>query len=124
MSEARFDATQEPSNKRPMQLVSEHHVPDPPQLTPPSLPPSPTTTKNDLNDELISRHAWKQGILASITVISQVLAVRVVLLVAVLGAVFLTYLALSQHDVLRLGALAIYCAVVVAPVVALSYRRG
>ena len=82
--------------------------------------PQATTT----NDELLSGYAFRQGLLASIRVISQVLAIRAVLLVSVLGAIFLAYLALAKDDVFRLGVLAVYCAVVVAPVVALTYRRG
>lgn len=115
-----------------MQVVHEREVPDPAVEPAAITSTTPTTTSstssqattNELNAELISRYAWRQGLLASISVISQILAVRVVLLVAVLGAVFLTYLALSQGDVLRLGALGIYCAVVVAPIVFLSYKRS
>ena len=62
--------------------------------------------------------------LGSLTLLSQVLAVRMVLLVSVLGAIFLAYLALSEESVLRLGVLGIYCATALIPVVALTYRRG
>lgn len=116
-----------------MQVVAEREVADPepavvtttPQTTTSSISSSQRTTTSDaLNAELISRYAWRQSMLASLNVISLILAVRMILLVSVVGAVFLTYLALLEHDVLRLGALAIYCAVVVAPIVLLSYRRG
>ena len=84
------------------------------------LPQTQTTT----NDELLSRYAFRQGLLGALAVISQVLAIRAVLLVSVLGAIFLAYLALAQDDVFRLGVLSVYFSVVVAPVVALTYRRG
>lgn len=95
-------------------------------MTPPSSISSPpqTTTTTDVNAELISRYAWRQGLLGALAAINQVLAIRAVLLVSVLGAIFLAYLALAQDDVFRLGVLAVYCAVVVAPIVALTYRRG
>lgn len=113
-----------------MQVVAEREVPDEPQAptttvtTTATSPTSSTPTTTDLNAELLTRYAWRQSVLGSLNVISQILAVRLVLLVAVAGAVFLSYLALAQGDVLRLGALAIYCAGVVAPIVVLSYRRG
>ncbi|HEX8827326.1 MAG TPA: hypothetical protein VF778_04355 [Xanthobacteraceae bacterium] len=55
--------------------------------------------------------------------VSAVLAVRLILLVAVSGAIWLTWLALASPDPYRLAALAVYAAVVVVPVVWLSSRR-
>ena len=131
MSEVRSGSMPQTSSRRPMQVVSEREVADPPELpaptttTIPSSTSSPTaTTTSDLNAELISRYAWRQGLLGALAAINQVLAIRAVLLVSVLGAIFLAYLALAQDDVFRLGVLAVYCAVVVAPIVALTYRRG
>ena len=122
------------SNRRRMQVVAEREVADPEPaaatpmtMTPPSSissQPQTTTTTDALNAELLSRYAWRQGLFGALAAINQVLAIRAVLLVSVVGAIFLAYLALAQDDVFRLGVLAIYCAVVVAPVVALTYRRG
>jgi hypothetical protein len=59
--------------------------------------------------------------MGAVNVLIAVVAVRIILLVAVLGAIALTYLALQQSDLLRLVALAIYCAAVVVPITALAY---
>lgn len=123
------------TSRRRMQVVAEREVPDAPAVEPAGITTTPTTississpaqttTNTDLNAELISRYAWRQGLLGALAAINQVLAIRAVLLVSVLGAIFLAYLALAQDDVFRLGVLAVYCAVVVAPIVALTYRRG
>ena len=56
-------------------------------------------------------------------VVIAVLAVRLILLVCVCGAIALAYLALMQPDPYRLGALAIYAIAVVLPLVWLSSRR-
>lgn len=132
MSDLQSASTLETSSRRRMQVVAERVVADPEPAvvtTTATIPssissPTQTTTSTDLNAELISRYAWRQGLLGALAAINQVLAVRAVLLVSVLGAIFLAYLALAQDDVFRLGVLAVYCAVVVAPVVALTYRRG
>lgn len=133
MSEVASGNTAQISHRR-MQVIAEREVPDAPaaepaaptMMTTPSstLSPTQTTTSSDLNAELLSRYAWRQGLLGALAAINQVLAIRAVLLVSVVGAIFLAYLALAQDDVFRLGVLAVYCAVVVAPVVALTYRRG
>lgn len=61
--------------------------------------------------------------LGALNVVTAVLAVRLILLVSVCGAIALAYLALTQPDPYRLGALAIYAVVVVLPMVWLSARR-
>lgn len=132
MSEAQSGDMPITSSRRRMSVVAERVVADPEpavDTTTATIPssissPPQTTTSSDLNAELISRYAWRQGLLGALAAINQVLAIRAVLLVSVLGAIFLAYLALAQDDVFRLGVLAVYCAVVVAPVVALTYRRG
>jgi hypothetical protein len=62
-------------------------------------------------------------LLGALNVVTAVLAVRLILLVSVCGAIALAYLALTQPDPYRLGALAIYAVVVVLPMVWLSARR-
>jgi hypothetical protein len=52
-----------------------------------------------------------------------ILAVRAILLVAVVGAFYLTVIAIDRPDPWRMAALGIYCVVTVIPVVWLSSRR-
>jgi hypothetical protein len=124
-----------------MTLVGEKRLPEPspspmnPSLqsmissgttTTPTTPTATTTTatpQNNLPQEYIHRAAWKAGLLGALNVVTAVLAVRLILLVSVCGAIALAYLALTQPDPYRLGALAIYAVVVVLPMVWLSARR-
>jgi hypothetical protein len=62
--------------------------------------------------------------MGSLNVLFAVLAIRLVLLVAVSGAIALTYLALQQPDALRLGVLAVYCGAICVPIVWLSRPVG
>lgn len=61
--------------------------------------------------------------MGAIAVVTQVLALRLVVLVAICGGIGLTWTALSSPDPFRLGALAIYGLAVVIPVVWLAGRR-
>lgn len=61
--------------------------------------------------------------MGTLSVLTVVLAVRLTLLVSVLGASFLAWLALSDPDPYRLGTLAVYGVVVVLPVIWLVSRR-
>lgn len=61
--------------------------------------------------------------IGAFNVLTLILAVRLTLLVAVCGAISLAYLALSNADPYRLGALLIYAVVVVVPLVWLAARR-
>ena len=107
---------------RPMTLVGERQAPELPLATPnnPSLQhliassgtPPRTSSPPDIQQEVLARSAWKQAVLGSLNMISVILAVRLTLLVSVCGATALTYLALQNPDPYRLGALAIYAAVV------------
>lgn len=111
-----------------MTLVAERHVPDDPSPSHPqtgSSTPNTATTTNQttLQNEYIHRAAWKAGVLGTLNVISAVLAVRLILLVSVSGAVALAYLALHEPDPYRLGALAVYGVLVVLPLVWLAARR-
>lgn len=60
--------------------------------------------------------------MGSLNVAISILSARFALIVAVFGAVGLSYLALASADAYRLGALAIYSAVVVVPLVWLAAR--
>lgn len=61
--------------------------------------------------------------MGALNVATAILAVRLTLLVAVLGANALTFLALRDPDPYRLAALLVYAAVVVVPVIVLAARR-
>ena len=61
--------------------------------------------------------------MGTLSVISAVLAARLILLVSVCGAIALTYLTVLQPYPFRLGALGIFAGVVVIPLVWLAARR-
>lgn len=61
--------------------------------------------------------------MGALNLVAVILAVRLILLVAVSGAIFLTVIAIQNPDPSRLGALAIYAVAVVVPTVWLSSRR-
>ena len=82
---------------------------------------NPTTTT--LQNEFQHRSQWKAGVMGMLNVLTVVLAVRLTLLVAVCGAISLAYLAISASDPMKLGALGIYAAVVVVPLIWLASRR-
>jgi hypothetical protein len=72
------------------------------------------------------RAAWKAGVMGALNLLAVVLAVRLVLLVAVVGALWLAKLALDVPPPIQQAALimlAVYCATVVLPMVWLSSRR-
>lgn len=118
-----------PMPSRPMQLVGERVLPDPPQpmslseTISRSMTPSPTTAPPSLSQEFVHRSAWKAGVMGAFNVLVAVLAVRLVLLVAVGGAIGLTVLALEQPDPYRLYVLAVYCGAVVLPATVLACVR-
>lgn len=107
----------------------------PPSTATTTTPPNLTTEKvwatpphdpfQNLNfgKEYITRTAWKHGMLGALNLVTAILAVRLTLLVAVCGAVWLTWLALQQPDPYRLGALGVYAGIVVVPMVWLASRR-
>jgi hypothetical protein len=84
---------------------------------------SQTTTPPNLQAEFQHRVAWKAGVLGALNMMATVLAVRLILLIAVGGAISLTWLALQQPDLIRLAVLGVYCAAVVIPTVWLSVYR-
>ena len=107
-----------------MQVVAEREVPDAPPATPTTsttsstLSPAPTTS----SDELVSRLAWRNGVLGALTVAIRILAARAILLFAVLGAIGLAWLALSSSDYVRMAALALYTITVVVPLIWLAAK--
>lgn len=85
-------------------------------------PPKP----NPQQAEYVHRAAWKAGVLGAINVLIAVVAVRLVLLVAVIGALYLARLALDVPAPIQMPALimlGVYCATVVLPLVWLASRR-
>jgi len=93
-------------------------------MTPASTKTS-TTAPPDLaaEYETVDRIAWRAGVLATVNVLALVLAVRLVLLVAVIGAVILAFLGVQSPEPLRLYALAVYAALVVLPAIWLASRH-
>jgi hypothetical protein len=76
--------------------------------------------------EYVHRAAWKAGVLGAVNLLAIVLAVRLVLLVAVIGALWLAKLALDVPVTMQMPALimlGVYCATVVIPMVWLSSRK-
>ena len=72
------------------------------------------------------RAAWKAGVMGALNLLAVVLAVRLVLLVAVFGALYLAKIALDAPSALQMPALimlGVYCATVVIPMVWLSSRK-
>ena len=61
--------------------------------------------------------------MGALNVLTTVLAVRAILLIAVIGAIWLTVAVEQAPDPWRLGALGIYTVVVVIPIVWLTSRK-
>src|SRR5580698_2472807 len=91
-----------PRSRAPMQLVGEKTLPDQPGSLS-SLIAAQTTTQTSTTPkasvsretEYVHRSAWKAGVLGSLNLLAIVLAVRLVLLVAVIGALWLAKLSLD-----------------------------
>jgi hypothetical protein len=73
--------------------------------------------------EYIHRAAWKAGVLGALNVATKILAVRLTLFAAVLGAIALAYLVLRDPTPYALGVLGVYAAVVVVPLIWLAAAR-
>ena len=120
-----------PTPSRRMQLVGERRLHDPLPLTSTLAPTTTTTTTPPPNlgeptaafGELVSRAAWRQGVLGALNLAVTILAVRLIVLVGVGGGIALTWLALDQPDPMRLGALALYGLLIMVPVIWLAGRR-
>lgn len=120
MSQAQPEAQPENSQarSRPMLLVAERQIPDPAPTISPQATTSPTS-----NQAAVEQANWKAGARGAINVLAAVLAVRLILLVATVGAIALAWLAAQEHDPYRLGALGAYTVTVVVPLIWLSARR-
>jgi hypothetical protein len=81
-------------------------------------PPKPTAQQA----EYIHRAAWKASVLATLNVLLAVVAIRFALLVAIVGAIVLTYITIASPDPWRLAALGVYTALVVLPATWLASR--
>ena len=108
-----------------MRVVGERQVLDALPEPAPAAPTTPISTTSSTSsptttDELVSRLAWRQGVLGALTLAIRILSARAILLFAVLGAIGLAWLALSSSDHVRLAALALYTITVVGPLVWLS----
>jgi hypothetical protein len=119
-----------PRSRAPMQLVGEKTLPDQPTLS--SLIATAATTSTtpkpgvSRETEFVHRGAWKAGVMGALNLLAVVLAVRLVLLVAVIGALWLAKLALDVPVAMQMPALVmlgVYCATVVIPMVWLSSRK-
>jgi hypothetical protein len=75
-----------------------------------------------VRQEYIERAVWKQGLLGALNAITAVLAQRLIVLVAVCGGIWLTFLALHEPDIFKLGALLIYAIGVVGSSIWLAGR--
>jgi hypothetical protein len=70
--------------------------------------------------EAVERAAWKQAVLGTLNLAAMILAARLLVLVAVLGAILLAWNALADPQIFRVVALGVYGLLVVLPVVWLS----
>lgn len=86
------------------------------------LRPNPQAVSRE-TFEYVQRAAWRQGVLGAVNVLALVLSVRLILLVAITGAISLTVIAIRDPDPWRMAALGIYALTVVVPTVWLSSRR-
>ena len=86
------------------------------QSSTPSAPVSHET-------EFVTRAAWRAGVLGAVNALFVILAVRAILLVAVVGAFYLTVIAINAPDPWRVGTLAVYAILVVLPTAWLASRR-
>jgi hypothetical protein len=69
------------------------------------------------------RAAWRAGIIGAFNALALTLSARLTLLLSVVGAFFLAYLALQAAGPYQLGALGIYVTVVVVPLIWLAARH-
>jgi hypothetical protein len=86
---------------------------------------APTTTAKTSStpNEYVARAAWKAAVLGSLNVLFVILAVRAILLVAVVGAIYLTIIAATTPDPWRMAAVATYAVIVVVPLTWLASRK-
>jgi hypothetical protein len=128
--EAKLENMPPLSARKPMELVHERTVPEAPSLSTLIAAQTSTTPKPQptipVSYETASRAAWRNGVMGALNLLAVVLAVRLVLLVAVIGALWLAKLALDVPIAMQMPALVmlgVYCATVVIPMVWLSSRK-
>jgi hypothetical protein len=124
--EAKLENTPPLSARKPMELVHERTVPD--QSLTGLIAAQTSTTPKTQPTPPVSREttAWKAGFIGAFNLLAVVLAVRLVLLVAVIGALWLAKLALDVPVAMQMPALimlGVYCGAVVIPMVWLSSRK-
>jgi hypothetical protein len=119
-----------------MELVGQREIPEAPSLSTliasqatstttagPTTQPKPAA---NLQAEYVHRAAWKAAVMGTLNVLIAVVAVRFVLLLAVVGAFVLAKLSLDVAEPVKTPALimlGVYCATVVLPMVWLASRR-
>jgi hypothetical protein len=104
-----------------MQLVGERRVPEtelPEQVRLQWHKPSETMTTTET-----SNREWKAAVLGTLNVLMLVLSARMIVLVSVFGAVWVSWLALQSPDPWRLGVLITFCLGVCGPAVWLASRH-
>lgn len=74
--------------------------------------------------EETEQRSYRAALIGSINVVAAILAARLILMLSVIGAIFLAWLALLGHDPVRVAVLALYTATVVIPLVWLCSRRA
>lgn len=118
-----------PHLRKPMELVAERTAPDQTLsglIAATTAQTSSTPKPVPRETEFVHRAAWKAGVMGALNLLAIVLAIRLVLLVAVIGALWLAKLALDVPAPLQIPALVmlgVYCATVVCPMVWLSSRK-
>ena len=89
-----------------------------------STPKAPPIARE--TGEYVHRAVWKAGVMGALNLLAVVLAVRLVLLVAVIGALWLAKLAIEVPPTVQMPALILlgtYCLTTVIPLVWLSSRK-
>lgn len=84
-------------------------------------PTTPSGTRSSISLEL-ELEAWKAGVIGALNIATRILAVRVILLVAMIGGIALTGICLLNPDPYRLIALSIYCGTALVPMILMSLR--
>lgn len=109
-----------------MQLVAERQIGGDQSLpgliaaaTTTATPPKPVPRETA---EFVHRAAWKAGVLGSLNVLIAVIAARFILMLAIVGAVALAWVGISNPDPWRVSILAAYAILVVIPMVWLASR--
>jgi hypothetical protein len=106
-----------------MQLVGERSSPDPePTISSTTTIEPPATWPSTYRATRTHDSVWRQGIIASLNVAALVLSARLILMIAVFGAIGLTWLALQTESPTRLAAVGLYTVTVILPLVWLSGR--